>query len=98
MRKLLILVLFLGGLYFSYSYWQHSKDYAPEMKEATGKKRTRKRAVQKKKPAKKKSSTVNDVIDYTTGYTHIRAYHSSKEKIDKVKRIRDKRINEVMSD
>ena len=98
MRKLLILVLFLGGLYFSYSYWQHNKDYVPEMKETTGKKRTRKKAAQKKKPAKKKSSAIDDVIDYTTGYTHIKAYHSSKEKIDKVKKIRDNRINEALSD
>jgi hypothetical protein len=88
MRKLiLILYLAFAALFIGHLYVGYQRTKAPAAQP------------EKKAPsAAKKSSVVDDAIDYATGNMAVKAYHSSKEKLDKVQEMSGKRLQEAMSE
>jgi hypothetical protein len=91
MRKLiLILYVAFAALFVGYLYMRYERTKEPA---APAAERTDKKAGS----AEKKSSSVDDAIDYATGNMALKAYHSSKEKLGKMQETREKQMQDAMS-
>ena len=85
----MVIILIIGAAFVSFLYYRYQS--GPQKGSIPVSKK-------KQKTEKKDTSAIDSAIDYTTGHTSIKAYNRAKKKIDKVKKTKEKQMNEALSD
>ena len=89
-KRIIIVFLILGAVCIFYLYQKQQQT------SGIGKSKTSAHK-EKTQPPQKKTSTMDDAIDYATGNTAVKAYHRSKKTIDRVKKKRGDQMDEALS-
>ena len=90
MKNLIIVLLIIGAVFCLMSYEKDSSQPAKTQKKTSPKKTSPSAA------ASEQESAMDSTINYMTGSTQIKAYQSTKDKLNNVQKIREGQMKEAL--